>query len=157
MSHHENGSLLGTIAGSVGKGLLAGLVGTVAMTVSSTIEMKLRDRGSSSAPADAAQEVLGIEEFEDREARGRFGQLVHWGYGTGWGALRGLLGATGMPSSAATATHLAAVWGAEQVTLPALDVSPPATEWGAKEVAVDGWHHLVYATATGLAYDWLDR
>lgn len=148
--------LLGRIAGAVGKGLLAGLVGTAAMTISSTIEMKLRDRGGSSAPTDAAAEVLDIEGFEDEDAEERFGTLVHWGYGTGWGAVRGLYGATGMPSSAATAAHFATVWGAEQVVLPALDVSPPVTEWGAKEIAIDAWHHAVYAVTTGLVYERLD-
>ncbi len=149
--------LAGRLAGAVGKGLLGGLVGTAAMTISSTIEMKLRERGGSSAPEDAASEVLGIEDFDDEEAEERFGSLAHWGYGTGLGAIRGLYGATGMPSSAATTAHFVTVWGAEQVMLPALDVSLPATEWGAEEIAVDAWHHGVYAVATGLAYDWLDR
>ena len=35
----------------IGKGLVAGFVGTVAMTISSTIEQKIRGRESSSAPA----------------------------------------------------------------------------------------------------------
>jgi hypothetical protein len=41
--------------------------------------------------------------------------------------------------------------------LPALEVAPPLTEWGAKEIAVDALHHLVYAAATGAAYSLLDR
>lgn len=57
----------GDVAAAVGKGLLAGLVGTVAMTLSSTAEAKLRGRGSSSAPADAAAKVLGVEPKGDRE------------------------------------------------------------------------------------------
>ena len=44
---------LGDTAATVGKGLAAGAAGTVAMTISSTLEAKLRERGSSSAPADA--------------------------------------------------------------------------------------------------------
>ena len=36
--------------------------------------------------------------------------------------------------------------------LPALDVAPPLTEWGAQEVAIDAFHHIVYAIATGVAY-----
>lgn len=147
--------MLERLAANVGKGLAAGLVGTAAMTVSSTLEMKLRDRGASNAPADAASKVLDIEEFRSEDAEQRFGQLVHWGYGTGWGAARGVL-ATFLPPLAADAGHLAALWGSEQVMLPTLDVAPPATEWGAQEVAVDAWHHLVYVAATGLAYRWLD-
>jgi hypothetical protein len=32
-----------------------------------------------------------------------------------------------------------------------------ATKWGAKEVGIDAFHHLVYAGATGVAYEQLDR
>jgi hypothetical protein len=148
--------MIARLAANVGKGLAAGLFGTAAMTLSSSLEMKLRDRGSSNAPADAASKVLGIAEFSSEEVEQRFGQLVHWAYGTGWGAARGAFG-TVLPPPVADAAHFGAVWGAEQVMLPALDVSPPATQWGAKEVAVDAWHHLVYIAATGLAYRWLDR
>lgn len=152
----DDTDLVGTIATACARGLLAGVVGTVAMTLSSTIEMKLRDRGGSSAPEDAASEVLGIQDFEDADAEERFGTLAHWGYGIGLGAVRGLYAATGMPSAAATAAHFVTVWGAELVMLPALDVSPPATEWGVGEIAVDAWHHGVYAVATGVAFDLLD-
>jgi hypothetical protein len=53
------------------------------MTVSSTLEMKLRDRGASNAPADAASKLLHIDGFTSDEAEQRFGQLVHWAYGPG--------------------------------------------------------------------------
>lgn len=145
-----------TLAGSVGKGMLAGLIGTAVMTVSSTIEQKLRERGASSAPADAASEVLGIDEFEDSDARQRFSNLVHWGYGIGWGGVRGAIGATGLRAVPATAVHTGLIYAAEQMMLPALDVAPPATEWGGEEVAIDAWHHLVYGVATGAAYELLD-
>ena len=49
------------VAADVGKGLFAGVVGTAAMTVSSTLEMKIRDRPGSSALAEAAGKVLGVE------------------------------------------------------------------------------------------------
>ena len=39
------------------------------------------------------------------------------------------------------------------MTLPALDVAPPSIFWGKQEVAIDAFHHLVYATATGVAYE----
>ena len=144
---------LDTLASSIGRGLVAGLVGTAAMTVSSTVEARLRGRPASSAPARATAKVLGIKEFEDDLAKARFSDLSHWGYGTSWGVVRGLLAATGMKPRAATAAHGAAVYGAAQVTLPALDVAPPAIFWGKEEVAIDAFHHLVYATATGIAYE----
>lgn len=82
---------------------------------------------------------------------------VHWGYGTGWGAVRGIIGAVGLDAVGATVAHTALVYATEQVTLPALDVDPTATEWGRpEEVAIDAWHHLVYGLATGAAYELLD-
>ena len=144
------------LASAIGKGLLAGMAGTAAMTVSSTLEAKLRGRMPSSAPARATAKVLGITEFEDDIARARFNDLSHWGFGTSWGLLRGLLGATGMPARKATAAHGAAVWGSAQVMLPALEVAPPAVFWGKDEVAIDAFHHAVYALATGVAYELLN-
>lgn len=121
---------LGQVGAALGKGLLAGMAGTAAMTVSSTIEAKLRGRGASSAPADAAAKVLGVK--PDGEAgEQRFGIFVHWGYGTGWGA--------------------------EQVMLPALEVAPPLWETEPVEIGIDAFHHAVYAVGTGLAYALLAR
>ncbi|MDQ3926273.1 MAG: DUF1440 domain-containing protein [Actinomycetota bacterium] len=147
---------LGDVAAAVGKGLFAGAAGTAAMTLSSTIEMRLRRRPASSAPADAAAKVLGVEPKGEKE-EARFSTLVHWGYGTSWGVARGLLGAAGLRGVQAAAAHFGAVWGSEQIMLPALGVAPPLWEWGAEEVAIDTFHHLVYASATSLAYTLLDR
>lgn len=123
---------IGSLAGSIGRGLFAGAFGTVVMTASSTMEMKLRGREGSSAPADAAAKVLGVEPTDD-DSKERFSNLVHFGYGTGWGAVRGLIGYLGLSGPTAAAAHLGAVWGSELVMLPALDVAPPATKWGSKE------------------------
>ena len=144
---------LSRLSTAIGDGLVAGFLGTAAMTVSSTIEARLRHRVASSAPARATAKALGIADFEDDLARARFNDLSHWGYGTGWGVVRGLLGASGLPASKATAAHGAAIWGSAAVTLPALDVAPPFVFWGKEEVAIDLFHHAVYALATGVAYD----
>jgi hypothetical protein len=140
-------------ASAIGDGLVAGFLGTAAMTVSSTVEARLRHRAASSAPARATAKALGIAEFENDLAKARFNDLSHWGYGTGWGVVRGVLGATGMQPSKATAAHGAAVWGSAAVSLPALDVAPPFVFWGRKEVAIDVFHHTVYAVTTGMAYE----
>lgn len=147
--------MVATLAANLGKGLAAGLIGTIAMTISSTTEMHLRGRPGSAAPATAASKVLGIATFTSAEAEARFSSLVHWAYGTGWGAVRGLVGTVLSPRTADVA-HVGAVYGTEHLMLPALEVAPPATEWGANEIAIDGLHHLVYAAATSLAYRWLD-
>lgn len=144
------------LAASIGKGLFAGAVGTAAMTVSSSLEMKLRDREASSAPADAAGIVLGVEP-RDEEGKERFSNVVHLGYGTGWGAARGVLGFVGLSGPAAAVAHMVAVWGSELVMLPKLGVTPPPSKWGGKELGVDLMHHATYAVATSIAYQWLDR
>ena len=141
-----------TVASCVGKGLVAGFAGTAAMTVSSTLEARLRGRQPSSAPARAAAKALGIASFEDDLAQARFNDLSHWGYGTGWGIVRGLLDAAGLPPRQATAAHGAAVWGSAQVMLPAMDVAPPIIFWAREEIAIDAFHHAVYALASGIAY-----
>jgi hypothetical protein len=146
-------SRLTTLADSISRGMVAGFAGTAAMTVSSTLEARIRRRAASSAPARATAKVLGIKEFDSDLARARFNDLSHWGYGTGWGVVRGVLAATGMSPRAATVAHGVAVYGAAQVTLPALEVAPPSIFWGAEEVAIDAFHHAVYAAATGLAYE----
>jgi len=143
------------VAGSIGKGLVAGFAGTAAMTISSTLEARLRGRAPSSAPARATAKVLGISSFDDSVAQARFNDLSHWGYGTGWGVVRGLLDAAGLPPRKATAAHGAAVWGSAQVALPALDVAPPAIFWPKAEIAIDAFHHAVYAAVTGIAYELL--
>ena len=140
------------VASSIGKGLVAGFAGTAAMTVSSTVEARLRKRQPSTAPARATAKALGIATFEDGIAQARFNDLSHWGYGTGWGVVRGLLDVAGLPPRKATAAHGAAVWGSAQITLPALDVAPPAIFWPKEDIAIDAFHHAVYALATGIAY-----
>jgi hypothetical protein len=148
---------IGSVGSSIGKGLVAGFAGTAAMTVSSTVEARLRGRPPSSAPARATAKVLGIKEFDGALAEARFNDISHWGYGTGWGVVRGLLAAAGLRPRAATAAHGAAIYGAAQVTLPALEIAPPVVFWPKREIAIDAFHHAVYATATGLAYALIDR
>lgn len=156
MTSRKDESLgLGNVASAVGRGIFAGAIGTAAMTASSTLDMKLRGRGGSSAPADAAAKVLGVRPV-DEQSEARFANIVHWGYGTGWGAFHGLLSAAGLSHAKATVAHFAAVWGSEQVMLPALDVMPLLTEMEAQEIAIDALHHAVYSIATGIAYAALD-
>lgn len=144
------------LTAALGRGLVAGLLGTAAMTVSSTTEAKLSGRGPSTAPAEAAGKLAGVQPRDDRGEQ-RFNTLVHWGYGTAWGVLRGVLDVAGLRGPVASLVHFAAVLGAEQAVLPALGVGSPTPSYGMKAVGVDTLHHAVYAGATGLAYDYLRR
>src|SRR4051812_18685028 len=121
--------VLREIATEVGKGLIAGFVGTVAMTIASTNEMKLRKRAPSTVPADAAGKVLHVAP-RNEAGKQRFSNLVHYAYGTGWGLGRAALGAAlcaaggrrGRRSSIGPVAFFAAVWGASLVMLPRLGV-----------------------------------
>lgn len=146
---------LGRIAGAVGKGLVAGAAGTAAMTISSTLEQKARGREASTAPADAAEEILDIEP-KNEQAKQRLNTLSHFAIGTGWGVPRAFLGMF-LPAPAATAAHFGVVWASALGMIPALGLGPPPTKWGAKELAVDAGHHAVYAVATGAVFELLDR
>lgn len=137
------------LASGVGRGILAGAVGTAAMTLSSTVEMKLRKRDPSTVPAQAASEVLGVRVWkQDQE---KFANVVHWQYGSCVGAVRGLLSAFGLREPVASGVFFAAVWGAALAMVPRLTDAPPVKEWGPEELAIDGFHHLVYAVSTSLA------
>ncbi|HEX6222360.1 MAG TPA: hypothetical protein VF115_14815 [Acidimicrobiia bacterium] len=116
-------------AASAGKGALAGAVATALMTVSSTLEMKIRDRSPSDVPAAVAGKVLGVQP-RNPEGRRRFGAFAHWGYGTAWGVVGGMIHHWTPNPGAATCIHFGSVWGTEVTMLPALDEAPPLTEWG---------------------------
>ena len=147
---------IGEIASAVGKGLFAGLAGTAVMTVSSTLEAKLSGRGASSVPAAAIEAVLGVTPTSEAGEQ-RLNTVAHWGYGTAWGAVRGLLGAVGAHGPGAFLAHFGAVWGGAQVILPSLGVASLTWQYGLKATATDVLHHTVYALATNAVYEWLER
>lgn len=62
-----------------------------------------------------------------------------------------------VPEPAATAAHFAMVWGTEVTMLPGLEVAPPLSEWGAKEIGVDVFHHVIYAAAFAGAWSVMER
>ena len=140
--------------------MVLGLAWKLARGVGNVVHLAWSEADSGSSAVTTYQilrgTVSGAETFTSDAAHNRFSNLVHWGYGTGWGAVRGLLDTAGLRPAAATAAHGLAVWGNAQVMLPVLEVAPPSFMWPKEEVAIDAWHHLVYATATGVAYEMLN-
>ncbi len=147
---------IGTLAEAVGVGMAAGLVGTAAMTISQRIEARLRHREPDTTPVRAASHVLGVAPV-DRAGERRFNAMAHWGYGTAWGAVRGVLTVAGLGDVAGTAAHLVIVWSGEQIVVPSTGASTPLSETDTTETAIDLGHHVVYAVATGVAHRWLSR
>ena len=143
-------------ANAVGLGLLAGLAGTAAMTVTSTLEARLRDRSSSDdVPARGLEAVVGADGFVDEAAKQRTNRLARWAYGTALGGVRGLLDVVGVGRNLADVAFHGVAFGAEQALLPALDLAPPITRWRHSEIVSDVTQHTVYSLATNGAYRWL--
>lgn len=141
-----------SLARTLGRGLLAGLGGTAVMTAVQLAKLKIQGGEPSMAPAKAVEKALHIHPSSERTER-RLNDAAHFGYGSGWGLVRALLGRAGLHGAAASALHLGAVWGTALVMLPALDLAPSPREWGRKALASDLLQHAVYAFATGWIYD----
>jgi hypothetical protein len=141
---------------AVAKGLIAGAAGTAAVTAFQMIEMKVKKRPPSTAPAEAVEKVLEVEP-QNEDAEQRLAGIVHWGYGTAWGGLRGVMGALGLREPNASLLFFSGVWGGALVMLPKLGLAPAPKKWGAPELSTDALRHAVYAGATGAVYELLDR
>jgi hypothetical protein len=125
------------------------------MTASSTIESKLRKRPPSTVPSDVGGRLLGVKPRGPHEKE-KFSSLVHWQYGTSLGLMRAALAWIRDPW--AGAAFFAVVWAGELALVPRLSKqTPPLTDWEFKELAIDGWHHFVYAAFTSLAFSVLLR
>ena len=154
MKSKSRESTAGGPGAAIGNGLIAGLAGTLAMTVSQMIEMKITKRKPSDAPAKAVKKTLHIEPSGENQQQ--FSNAVHYVYGTSWGVVRGLLSLVGLTGFAATCVHLAAIWGTAITIEPKLDIAPPVTQWKSKDIAIDIFHHAVYAIVAGIVFDAMD-
>jgi preprotein translocase subunit YajC len=152
MKRKKHTNALERLGTAIGVGLIAGLAGTVAMTISQMIEMKLTDREPSTVPADAVAKTLDVQ-ATDESQKPKVAQEVHWTYGASLGITRGLLAMSGLRCWPATLAHFSTVWGASMIMLPSLELAPPVQEQKPKSILIDGWHHAVYAVVTGLVYD----
>lgn len=154
MKLHQNNAL-GELGSAIGKGLLAGLAATAAITISQMIEMHLTKREPSEAPLKVAKETVGVKPVNN-EQKEKLSNELHFMYGTTWGIARGLISLTGLKGWQATLVHFTAIWGSSMIMLPTFDAAPPVYKEDAKAIAIDGFHHAVYATTAGIVYDMLD-
>lgn len=152
-------------------GLTAGAVGTAVLNTVTYLDMVVRDRPSSSVPAETAEratDLVGItlaadedtEGDDDSPPEGRnrkegmgalMGYLAGYGVAAAYGALRPTVLA-GVPRSVAGVGIAAAATAATVLPYSALGVSDPRT-WPAKSWAADIIPHLCYGWATAAAFD----
>lgn len=102
--------------------------------------------------AERLSEGLAKHEIDD-ETKAQAGQLVHWGYGAGWGAAYGILQASfKAPTTIGGALFGAAVGTVSQTLLPAMKLQNSP---GRNPMPVNVFHmaaHVVYGLAVALAW-----
>lgn len=169
---------------AIGRGLLAGAAGTAVMTGWQTLVARLRaggdgegegdsgddggdakggdDGGSrdpwaeASAPAQVGRRI--IEGVFEREASPELIPVLthgmHWAYGTGWGAVYGVL--AGSSARRRPLRHGlafgAGVWAASYAQLVPMGLYEPPWTYPPGELALDLSHHLVYGAGVGLGH-----
>ena len=148
MSDSSN-SLLGGLA----RGVVAGAVGTAAMTAAQTAYYKAVGAEPSTTPAEVGKRVIrGVLQRDVLEEQtNTLNNVMHWLYGTGWGALFGLAAAGREPGLGIG--FALTVWAASQVELPAMKLAPPIWENpDPKTLGPDLGFHVVYGVAVATAY-----
>lgn len=156
MKVYKEPTALAKLGTAIGIGLMAGFAGTVAMTVSEMIEMKITGRKPSETPANAVREVFDIKPVTESKSA-EVSNEVHWVYGTSLGMIRGALSLIGIKGWVATSIHFIKIWGGEIILLPSLKVAPPVTKEKPKAILTDAFHHMVYAVTAGWVFDAINR
>lgn len=150
--------------GALARGLAAGAAGTAALTGYQLLVARLRGQERSEpkrwkdapAPAQVGRRILKalFDEQVTLKQAPKLAQIMHWAYGTTWGALYGLVGGTvrtpPVPAGAAFGTT---VWAASYAELVPLGIYEPPWKYPVQELALDLSYHLVYGTATAVAFD----
>lgn len=144
-------------------GLIAGAAGTVALNVASYLDMAVRGRGASSAPAETAGQLAdttGVDLAEEPATadnrRSGLGALMGYvtglGVGAAYGALHSRVGRLSRPAAALGLTAAATVASTGPMTM--LGITDPR-QWDAKSWAMDLGPHLAYGVVTAVVYDQL--
>jgi hypothetical protein len=141
---------------SLAVGAAAGAAGTALMDVYWSAIKKLSEpkergqSGQSSEPttakvAGAALRKIGVEQ-PSRKARQIGGNVVHWTYGTSWGAIAGIAERAGLPVAAFAGQPFgAALWGGGDLwMLYKLGFAKHPRDYPAKIHAQSLGAHLVY-------------
>ncbi len=162
-----------TPLGAVGRGIAAGVIGTAAMTAWQELSARLmssgdeQDAGGEQAePEDPWEQASAPAKVARRVSEGMFQREVsadripvltnamHWGYGTGWGAVYGLMAgsASGGGPALRGARFGLGVWAASYLQLVPMGLSEPPWKYPAKDTAMELSYHVVYGVGVGAAF-----
>lgn len=168
-----------TPLGAVARGLAAGVAGTAAMTAAQELSMRLQPSGGgeedggqeqgqqqsdpweqASAPAKVARRLIeGVFQREvSPDAIPALTHATHWGYGTGWGAVYGLVqGSMPGPALRRGLGFGAFVWAMAYVQLVPMGLYEPPWKYSPKDLGMELGFHLAYGAGLGAGYAALER
>jgi hypothetical protein len=139
------------VGGKAVRGLAAGFAGTVALTLSQRIEMRLTGRPPSDLPARVAEGILGIAPTGRR--RELVGTAAHWCNNTASGLGRVVLDRAGLRGTPAAAAGFALYLGGSALLFARLGLAPPPWRRPPRELAIEAVHAAVWAGVTNAAYE----
>lgn len=163
--HHRGVTPLGAVL----RGLLAGAAGTAAMDVAQYLQYRkgggeqhfgtwefaaVESFEGAPAPAQVGKRVVeGLLQTKLPETTaGTVNNVMHWGYGIGWGLPLGILaGSLRRPKLRHGPLFGTAVWLASYALLPPTGLYQPIWEYPPKTLGKDWASHLVYGTTAGAA------
>jgi hypothetical protein len=147
-------------------GVVAGALGTVAINMSTYVDMAVRGRASSDAPSKLVEIVAGKTGLplssqgvgaKDQKAQSRetgigalLGYMNGFGVGAAYGAMRSQMDGTSIPLTGIAIGLISMT--ASDIPLVALKISKPKT-WGISDWASDVIPHLIYGLITAAAYE----
>ena len=165
-----------TPVGAVVRGALAGAVG-IAIMDGVWYARYRRDGGTSGFAA--WETAAGLDSFEEAPAPAQVGKrlaegllqrplkpraarlvtnLVHWGYGLGWGAAYGIVaGSTSRPRTVYGLLFGPIVWSTAYLVLPSTGIYKPLRDYDAKTLWKDASAHLAFGVGTAASFKLLAR
>ena len=128
---------------------IAAFLGTIFMTLSQEIEIRINQRPISHIPAIAVFKLLHLN-FDVLSVRGKniFSYVVHFAYGTFWGfplAVFFFFGVTTFGKLLLFQYIIVLLQG--WIVLPLLGIAGPPWTWGWKPVLTEMFHKIIYTFA----------
>jgi hypothetical protein len=156
--------------GAVVRGVIAGAVGTVALDAANYAQY--RAGGGTEEPLQW-EFAEGLDSWEAAPAPAQVGRrlyeglfqkelppssvrlvtnVMHWGYGTMWGAVYGVVAASTRSRRLRGPLFGTSVWLSGYVVLPMAGLYEPIWKYDGKTLAKDWSGHLAYGTAAAAAF-----
>lgn len=136
---------------------ISAFAGTVAMTLSQEVEIRLTHRKISYTPAIAMFKILHLD-FEKlhKTTKDFLSYVVHFGYGTVWGFPLALFYIFDFLNFVPVLiAYFFIVWIQGLIVIPLLGVSGPFWTWEKRAIATEIFHKIIYSAVTVVLFFWL--